>query len=99
MFFLPCPACPVLPAMFCLTCSAWPVLLVPFCLSHSVCTVLPTARQKPVSAAAKNLGSMTLLSRQVFSAQGSPRKKLKICPELPGKSFLNIYINILYGDY
>jgi hypothetical protein len=39
---------------------------------------------------------MTLLSRQVFSAQGRPRKKLKICPEFPGKSFLNIYLNILY---
>ncbi len=38
-------------------------------------------RQKPVSGAAKPLGSVSPLSRWVFSAQESARQKLKIGPE------------------
>jgi hypothetical protein len=41
-------------------------------------------QQKPVSAAAKRLGSVLPLSRQVFSAQGGVRQKLKVCPEPSG---------------
>jgi hypothetical protein len=39
--------------------------------------------KKPVSTAAKPLGSVLRLSRQVFSAQDGCRKKFKICPEPP----------------
>jgi hypothetical protein len=38
---------------------------------------------RPVSTAAKPLGSILRLSRGVFSAQDGLRKKLKICPEPP----------------
>jgi hypothetical protein len=41
-------------------------------------------RQKPVSAAAKPLGSVPPFSRRVFSAQDGARQKLKICPEQSG---------------
>jgi hypothetical protein len=40
--------------------------------------------QKLVSAMAKPLGSMLLLSRRVFSAQDGARQKLEKCLELPG---------------
>ena len=41
-------------------------------------------RQKPVSGAAKPLGSVPPFSRRVFSAQDGARQKLKICPEPSG---------------
>ncbi len=40
--------------------------------------------RKPVSAAAKPLGSVSLLSRRVFSAQDGARQKLKRCSEPSG---------------
>jgi hypothetical protein len=47
-------------------------------------------RQKLVSAAAKPLGSVSPLSRWVFSAQdGSRQNRLEI-------SFLNLFLKILY---
>ncbi len=52
--------------------------------------------QKLVSAAAKPLGSVSPLSRWVFSAQGGARQELKICPELVKISFLYVYKKILY---
>jgi hypothetical protein len=41
-------------------------------------------RQKPVSGAAKLLGSVLPFSRRVFSAQDGARQKLRICPEPSG---------------
>jgi hypothetical protein len=45
--------------------------------------------QKPVSVAAKPLGSELLISRLVFLAQGGVRQKLKM-------SFLNMSLKIMY---
>jgi hypothetical protein len=48
--------------------------------------------QKPVSAAAKPLGSELQLSRWVFLAQGDARQKLKICSEPFGNGlFENVF--------
>ncbi len=41
--------------------------------------VLP--RQKPVSVAAKPLGSVSPFSRRVFLTQDGGRQKLRTCPE------------------
>jgi hypothetical protein len=40
---------------------------------------------------AKPLGLMSLLSRQLFSAPGGPRKNLKLCIELP-RNELSVYV-------
>jgi hypothetical protein len=50
-----------------------------YCPRHIECVW-----QKPVSAAAKPLRSVSPLCRRVFSAQDGARQKLKICPELSG---------------
>jgi hypothetical protein len=39
---------------------------------------------EPVSARAKPLGSVSFLSRRVFSAQNGARHKPKVCPEPSG---------------
>jgi hypothetical protein len=53
-------------------------------------------RQKLVSGAAKPLGSVSPLSRQVFSAQDGARQKLKICPEPSGNKLSEYFLKILY---
>ncbi len=52
--------------------------------------VLP--QQKPVSAAAKPLGSVSLFFRLVFLAQDGARLKLKICPEPSGNKLSESFL-------
>jgi hypothetical protein len=52
--------------------------------------------QKPVSAAAKPLGSVPPLSRGVFSAQDGAKQKLKIFPQPSGNMLSKSVFKILY---
>jgi hypothetical protein len=52
-------------------------------------------QQKPVSAAAKPLGSVSPLSRRVFSAQDGARQKLKTYVQNRLEiNFLNLFLKI-----
>jgi hypothetical protein len=53
-------------------------------------------RQKPVSGAAKPLGLVSPLYRQVFLAQDGARQNLKICPEPSGNKLSESILKILY---
>jgi hypothetical protein len=47
--------------------------------------------QKPVSAVAKPLGSLSPLSRWIFLAQDGDRQNLKICPEPSGNKISGLF--------